>query len=595
MKLFLKYYSSHCLLCLLLFGFQTATLAQTRKPVHIKNSIDSLHIVAQDGRIHLARTISTSYLRKLDSSAAMTYYKQMDVIAKQFDDKTLQCALLDMRADYYSNHHDKQRCLNYYRQAISFAKQNQFVLETGILNYKMGMFYFINKSNVQACEYFFRANDLFRSLGYDHVNEISYYLANEGSFYYSVGDFDKAKALLQTALAYVDNGKEMKPRSKINLINTIGLIYRNNKQYPQAIAQFNIALKLAAANKDTAWIGIARGNIGSVYFNLKQYNTALPYIESDYKLSIKSGEYTNGAIALLRLVKINIDGHRLGEATLQLDSAKKILSKSKDDVLEQWTTFYDLKSQLAEKKGNANDYIANRKRFEQDNDSLARRNNISAIEKVKMRWEIDRHLQQLNVLKERQRLSEIKADAAIVIVILLIVVSILVFRQQRMKTKRDKTMWLADKKRVDEELKSAVAELKQFTENMRQKNALIETFKQEIEKLRAQSASQSDTALLEHKLLAHLMTDENWAEFKILFTKVYPGFFINLNKNHQQLSATDTRMLALIKLGLTNSEMAGALGITVEGIKKAKQRLRKKIDIDAAIESDNESAVYMAN
>ena len=593
MKLFLKYYSLLCFCGLLQYSFLPLALAQTRSPVNIKNSIDSIRIVRADERIHLARTISTSYLRKLDGEKAMAYNDQMDAIAKQLDDKSLQCAILDMRADYYSNHHDEARCLAYYQKALSFARRNQLVLETGILNYKVGMFYFINKNTAQACEYFFRANDQFRLLGYENVSEISYYLANEGNFYYSVGDFDKAKTLLETALTYIGNGKEMKMRSKISVINTLGLIYRNDKQYPQAIGQFNKALKLAINNKDTAWIGIARGNIGSVYFNLKQYQTALPYIESDYNLSIKSGELNNGVIALLRLAKISIDNHQLDKATTQLDSSKKILNKSKDDVLEQWTTYYDLRSQLAEKKGDAGDYIVNRKKFEQDNDSLSRRNNISAIEKVKMRWEIDRHLQQLNILKERQKISEIKVDAAIMIVVLLVVVSFLVFRQQQIKTKRDKTLWLAEKNRVDEELKNATSELKQFTENIRQKNALIETFKEEIDRLRSISASQSDTALLENKLMAHLMTDENWAEFKVLFSKVYPGFFINLNKNHQHLSATDTRMLALIKLGLTNAEMAGALGITVEGIKKAKQRLRKKIDIDTVIE--NEGPTFMAN
>jgi DNA-binding CsgD family transcriptional regulator len=35
--------------------------------------------------------------------------------------------------------------------------------------------------------------------------------------------------------------------------------------------------------------------------------------------------------------------------------------------------------------------------------------------------------------------------------------------------------------------------------------------------------------------------------------------------------------VALMKLGLNNAEMANMLGITVEGIKKAKQRLRKKM------------------
>jgi DNA-binding CsgD family transcriptional regulator len=87
------------------------------------------------------------------------------------------------------------------------------------------------------------------------------------------------------------------------------------------------------------------------------------------------------------------------------------------------------------------------------------------------------------------------------------------------------------------------------------------------------------------------MTDENWNDFKKLFSNVYPGFFINLSKGYPQLSAADTRLLALVKLGLNNAEMANMLGITVEGIKKAKQRLRKKINIDAINDIGNFSDI----
>ena len=37
------------------------------------------------------------------------------------------------------------------------------------------------------------------------------------------------------------------------------------------------------------------------------------------------------------------------------------------------------------------------------------------------------------------------------------------------------------------------------------------------------------------------------------------------------------KLLALMKLHLNSREMAGMLGVTPEGIKKARQRLRKKM------------------
>ena len=59
-----------------------------------------------------------------------------------------------------------------------------------------------------------------------------------------------------------------------------------------------------------------------------------------------------------------------------------------------------------------------------------------------------------------------------------------------------------------------------------------------------------------------------------------PSLYHYVRDKHQLLAEIAethvTRLLALIRLKLNNREMAGMLGITVEGVKKAKQRLRKK-------------------
>jgi DNA-binding NarL/FixJ family response regulator len=82
---------------------------------------------------------------------------------------------------------------------------------------------------------------------------------------------------------------------------------------------------------------------------------------------------------------------------------------------------------------------------------------------------------------------------------------------------------------------------------------------------------------------AHIMTDDSWTEFKKIFLKVYPNFFFGIKNTFSHLSETDIRLLTLIKLQSSNKEMANMLGITVEGVKKAKQRLRKKMNLDEQV------------
>jgi DNA-binding CsgD family transcriptional regulator len=296
---------------------------------------------------------------------------------------------------------------------------------------------------------------------------------------------------------------------------------------------------------------------------------------------MKHGEPENGTIALLRLIKINIDGNSLHEAKQQLQAAANFLENSKNDELSISSDYYDLKSQLYEKLGLAAESIIYRKKYEQDKDSLIKRNNIAAVERVKLRYEIDKHNDEVTQLKTDAKIQSVKIKAAVVVLVLLMGISLLLYYNQRLKSKKDKELLLAEKRRMDEELRNAETALNNFTENLRQKNMLIEKFKSEVENLKLLSANNANAGRLEELLQAHIMTDESWQDFRKLFSQVYPGFFVNLSRDQPLLSSADIRMLALIKLGLSNSEMAGMLGITVDGIQKAKQRLRKKMDVNA--------------
>lgn len=547
---------------------------------------EQLRNVPVANRVKFADSVYKITFRKVSPAAAMAALDTLRQISIGLDDKPLECAVFDMRADYYAyNHGYNPISTAYYQSAIGFAKENNLPPETGRYLNNMGTYLFIGKQYAAACGYYLQSQEVFRDIGYAKVPGIYNYLTQVASFYYSLGDYENARLNLEQALKYAPyHGRE-----RINIVNTIGLIYRNNKEFPQAVKYFNIALKTAIANNDTVWMGIAKGNIGSVYFMQGMYARAVPFITTDYTTSIKYGEPVNAAIALLRLAKINIDTKNLITAGRQLDTVKLLTRDTKEDVLALLDDYDDLRSQFYEQTGRPAQALAYRKMYERDKDSLVKRNNIAAVERVKLRYEADKRVTQLSKAKAKERVQSVQIKAVVAVLLLLIIISILLYNRQRLASKKDKELLIAEKKVVDEELKFADITLRGFTENLRQKNLLIEKFKTEIDQLSKRSAGNDHAGQLEKLLQAHIMTNQNWNDFKKLFSKVYPGFFVNVSKKYPHLSATDTRMLALIKLGLSNAEMANMLGITIEGIKKAKQRLRKKIDIQL-IENDEKDA-----
>jgi tetratricopeptide (TPR) repeat protein/DNA-binding CsgD family transcriptional regulator len=540
--------------------------------------------ISQPNRTARAIDIYKTHLRKVDSATVMHKLDELTTYAQSIGDKQLEASVFEMRGDYFSvNKGFNPTSTSYYQKAIDFVQTNNMPADVGIYQHKKGMYYYTFRRNVDACKYFLKAQDVFRSVGFDNVPDISAYLTQEASFYYDLGDYENAMLYLKEGLKHPISF----PRTKISTINTIGLIYRNNKKFGQALSYFNAALKLSKESKDTAWVAISGGNIGSVYFMQGHYSEALPFIMTDYTVSLKYGEGTNAAHALLRLAKINLVNHGLKQAAGQLSEVEKLIQVVHDG-LKLKIEYYALKAELSELEGNLAESIGYRKSMEQAKDSLQQRNNVAAVERAKLGWEMANHEVLIDRLKTDAELGALKRNAIIMVLFFLIVISLLIYNQQLLKVKKDKSKLITEKKQVDEELKNAESELLLYTESIRKKNVVIEYFRKEIDRLETKVVNKDEAEHLEKMMQAHIMTDDNWDEFKILFSRAHAGFLLAIKKNFPGLSGTDTRILTLMKLQLSNREMANMLGITTDGIKKAKQRLRKKMGLPLDADMEHE-------
>ena len=79
-------------------------------------------------------------------------------------------------------------------------------------------------------------------------------------------------------------------------INAIALSFRSMKQYDSAIFYFNIIYDTAALRNDVAWMGITQGNLGIIYYLLKEYSQAEPLLKKDIETSILTGNNIRNAV-----------------------------------------------------------------------------------------------------------------------------------------------------------------------------------------------------------------------------------------------------------------------------------------------------------
>jgi hypothetical protein len=211
-------------------------------------------------------------------------------------------------------------------------------------------------------------------------------------------------------------------------------------------------------------------------------------------------------------------------------------------------------------------------------DSARQINDIRILNNSKRKVEVEKHSNEINLLEAQRSRQVLLRNTSLAILFLSGLIGMLWVNRQRLKKSKELEVTAMKQTMAEEELRNARRELMTFTNALKEKNDLIESFRSEIEFLHETSQSER-TEQITQLLNSTILTEDDWKEFRSLFDKVYPGFFIRLKEKFTDLSPADTRLLALTKLQLAPKEMAAMLGITYDAIKKSRQRLRKKIEL----------------
>ncbi|RPD41962.1 helix-turn-helix and ligand-binding sensor domain-containing protein [Chitinophaga barathri] len=72
---------------------------------------------------------------------------------------------------------------------------------------------------------------------------------------------------------------------------------------------------------------------------------------------------------------------------------------------------------------------------------------------------------------------------------------------------------------------------------------------------------------------------EDWEQFSRHFDEVHNNFLSILKKHYPDLSTTDMKLCAYLRINLTTKEIAQSLGISVRGVETSRYRLRRKLEV----------------
>jgi hypothetical protein len=110
---------------------------------------------------------------------------------------------------------------------------------------------------------------------------------------------------------------------------------------------------------------------------------------------------------------------------------------------------------------------------------------------------------------------------------------------------------------------------------------LIKQFQGKIENALKGSAKEQHDMLhwLNTEMKKNQGMQSEYNLMKVHFEEIHPEFYQNLMKVGDSLNDKDMRLAAFIKMRFNNLEIAFLLNLSHDGIKKAIQRLRKKLHL----------------
>lgn len=89
-----------------------------------------------------------------------------------------------------------------------------------------------------------------------------------------------------------------------------------------------------------------------------------------------------------------------------------------------------------------------------------------------------------------------------------------------------------------------------------------------------------------NKLNQHIQED-SWFRFNLSFDRVHPEFNKHLVEHFSELTPTELKLCAFVRLGMSNKEIASLLNQNPDSVKVSRSRLRKKLGIEQSQNLEN--------
>lgn len=152
----------------------------------------------------------------------------------------------------------------------------------------------------------------------------------------------------------------------------------------------------------------------------------------------------------------------------------------------------------------------------------------------------------------------------------------------RLREKNVQEIMKIENERLQDEIAFKGKQLASSSMNLIRRSEMLHELLEELDRQKAALGSQYPKKYydkLKSMIEANLSSDEEWEVFQANFDLIHDGFFRILADRYPDLSPSDLKLCALLRLNMDTKEIAKMINITVRGVETRRYRLRQKLGL----------------
>lgn len=415
----------------------------------------------------------------------------------------------------------------------------------------------------------------------------------QANIYLALGDVENAEKQFKKALSL--NTQAEDPVGYANILNTYGRFKSNQDSTAIAKKLIEEAYNIYLQNGDLRGIAGASKHLARIAKNKQRFAEAIRWLEEAEQIYLKLDEKYGRASILLELSTCNREMENYPKAIDYGKQALLIAQEINSDPIAM--NAHLVLSKGYRKTGDfekaLDEYIA----FSEINSEtvLAERN--KTIENLVHKAEILEKENDIELLGQKNRIRDLQLILLLFLGGLLFIGAVFFIYRQRMRNKslEQEHLILEERNRVVEVENKLNEQQKQMLENdLELKNKelaskalallqLNETLHDIGERINDSNKHKFDPAL-KNSIIREIQraTHNNiWEEFDVAFKQVHNSFYESLLEKCPNLSSTEIKIAALLRLNLSTKEIASITYKSDSAIKIARHRIRTKLGLES--------------